>query len=350
MQAACPHAAPQDRKKMKAPDGVETNPAKCRVCGSPQVELAGQVEYYIGFEWAIWDCGNCGCRFTRHEDAVYDRLHSEASSCYVRYRDLAALCKARFNRGDLEGLRGELSHTSKYRFVIDEVSRGNRSARLLEIGCARGFLTSYFILGGWRVTGVDVSAEAVNAANTAFGHHFVLADSPEVPAGAPYDLIYHVGTIGCVADPVGMTRKLLGMLKPGGTLLFNAPNREACWARNQLWFDSAPPPDVVTLFPPGFWRRQFTDLADVAEVVEMCKVDRSLAVGLRRLCRRNWRKPRRLALSESSKPSAPPSHLGDAAWLIFERSITRVSRALGFSRFAPEHPTEYGLFVRMSRI
>ena len=335
---------------MKAPDGVETNPASCRVCGSPQVELAGCVEYYVGFEWGIWDCGHCGCRFTRHDATVYDRLHSEASSCYVRYRDLAAQCKARFDRGDLEGLRGELSLTSKYRFVIDEVSRGNRDARLLEIGCARGFLTSYFILGGWRVTGVDVSTEAVNAANTAFGHHFVLAGSPEVAAGAPYDMIYHVGTIGCVADPVGMTRNLLGMLKPGGTLLFNAPNREACWASNQLWFDSAPPPDLVTLFPPGFWRRWFADVADVAEGIEMCETERSLAVALRRLCRRRWRKPHPLPLSESSITSAPRPNFGNAAWFVIERSLTRVSRALRLSRFAPEHPKEYGLLVRMSRV
>ena len=45
-----------------------------------------------------------------------------------------------------------------------------------------------------------------------------------IRAEAPYDFIYHVGMIGCVSDPVKLTRELLALLKPGGILLFNAPN------------------------------------------------------------------------------------------------------------------------------
>ena len=52
----------------------------------------------------------------------------------------------------------------------------------------------------------------------------------------PYDVIYHVGLIGCVADPIAFTRRLLAMLKPGGTLLFNAPNRDAfAWKGSCGW-------------------------------------------------------------------------------------------------------------------
>src|SRR5437660_518436 len=85
---------------------------------------------------------------------------------------------------------------------------------------------------------------------------FECDDDRAMDAMAPYDVVYHVGTIGCVADPLGMTKRLLGLLKPGGRLLFNVPNRDGCYLRGQLWIDAAPPPDVVTLFPSGFWRRQ----------------------------------------------------------------------------------------------
>ena len=130
------------------------------------------------------------------------------------------------------------------------------SASILEVGCSRGYLAAYSILAGRRIRGVDVSAEAVQAARASFGDYFAVAGTPEATTAAPFDFIYHVGLIGCVADPLAMTRGLLSMLKPGGQLIFNAPNKDALRFPNQLWIDSAPPPDLVTLFPPGFWRAQ----------------------------------------------------------------------------------------------
>jgi len=49
----------------------------------------------------------------------------------------------------------------------------------------------------------------------------------------------------------------LNLLKSGGRLRSIAPNRDGCSLQDQLWFESAPPPDVVTLFPPGFCRDRF---------------------------------------------------------------------------------------------
>jgi len=88
-----------------------------------------------------------------------------------------------------------------------------------------------------------------------------------------YDVIYHVGVIGCVADPIGLTTELLRMLRPGGKLLFNAPNRGGLHLNGQLWLDSAPPPDLVTLFPETFWKRRFSDVANVVERAEMLSSD-----------------------------------------------------------------------------
>ena len=59
------------------------------------------------------------------------------------------------------GLRKELSKIAKYKFVIESVESYPRSSRLLEIGCARGFLTSYFILAGYDIVGTDISPEAI---------------------------------------------------------------------------------------------------------------------------------------------------------------------------------------------
>src|SRR5438045_4443493 len=197
----------------------------CRICGSELVIRAGDVEFFTGYAVSVFDCGDCRCRFTRYEAAAYERLYAEPNSCYSRYIDQAERCKTFFDRGDLCGLRAELSATTKYRLIMEAIDREPPGSRLLEFGCSRGHLTSYFILAGYTITGADLSKKAVQAASQAFGDHFVMVADPTIEANAPYDAIFHVGTIGCVADPLGLTRRLLRLLKPGGRLLFNGVNR-----------------------------------------------------------------------------------------------------------------------------
>lgn len=322
----------------------------CRVCGSSTIREVGTVEYLAGYAWPVYDCKVCGCRFTRHDSTVYNLLHQTGAISYYRdYRNLAAQTKALFDKRDVAGLRRFLSGWSKYRFIINETADISATARLLEVGCSRGYLTSYFILSAQNILGIDVSAEAVNGACAAFGDHFVLSSSPAIKASAPYDIIYHVGMIGCVTDPVGFTKELLAMLKPGGQLLFNAPNRLACCMKNQLWLDSAPPPDLVTLYQPGFWQHQFAAMADVAEDIELCDADRSFLLGFRKLFGRAWRAPKPRALGETAPLAEPIQGKSDRVWMQLERGVGKLARVTGLSALAPRWPAEFGLFVSMRK-
>jgi len=325
---------------------------QCRICSASEVTAIGQVEYYSGFSWSVFDCLSCGCRFTRHDESIYNWLHTKPTSIYGIYRDLADKCKDLFDQGDLSGLKRELSKGSKYKFVIDALEQTARSASLLEIGCGRGCLTSYFILAGREIIGTDVSPQAILGARAAFGDHFYSADSTAaVQDAAPYDAIYHVGTIGCVTDPLRLTRELLKLLKPGGQLLFNAPNADACWFRGQLWLDAAPPPDLVTLFRRGFWRNHFAEAADVTEDVEMCPPDQALEIGLRNVFGRRWHGPKPLPLDASAdayQHGRHENHNGtNGLWHLFERSGLKVGRAMHLSQLAPKQPAPFGLFVKM---
>jgi SAM-dependent methyltransferase len=323
--------------------------SQCRICGSAAIAKCGEVEFYFGYAWPIYDCDGCGCRFTRHDTSAYDLLYTETGSCYNRYIGLSEATKAAFDRRDLAGLRAALSKARKYRHIIEQVAAEPTYARLLEIGCSRGHLTSHFILENRPITGIDVSPKAVAAAIAAFGNHFMLAGDPRIEAQAPYDLIYHVGTIGCVADPIGMTRDLLRMLKPGGRLLFNSPNRDSCALPDQLWFDSAPPPDVVTMYRPGFWRRYFGELAEVNEEIEQEPPRQNFFIALRRVVGRRWKKPSPIPLNESQRTSAPTLTRGDRLWRDFERVIGRIGPWTGVFRLAPPAPSEFGLLVTMRK-
>lgn len=293
----------------------------CRVCRSPAVEVAGVVEYLPGYAWEVHDCHGCGCRFTRHDPEVHERLHQQGSlPYYADYRRLAEACQRSFAARDVVGLRRFLEGWSKYRFVMDAVDAAPAEARILEVGASRGYLTSYAIARGRSVLGVDVSREAVGSATRAFGDRFASLDSGAMEAGAPWDMIYHVGMIGCVADPLGLTRHLLSLLRPGGWLLFNAPNLQACRLAGALWLDSAPPPDLVTLFPPGFWPRQLGASAEVTESVELHDAARSFRLAWGRRFG-GWERAGRLA--------------------------GRLADLSGLSRLVRRWPTEFGLFVEM---
>jgi SAM-dependent methyltransferase len=325
----------------------------CRVCGASNVNEIGEVEYYSGFPWKVFDCRACLCRFSSHDESIYNWLHTHSASIYGIYRALAEKSKRLFDQGDLVGLRRELSCSSKYKFVIEEVEQQSRDIRLLEAGCSRGYLTSYFILAGYKITGADVSPDAIAGAKEAFGDRFVMADSAAVEEGAPYDVIYHVGTIGCVSDPLGFTRDLLRLLTPGGQLLFNAPNADSCWFKGQLWIDAAPPPDVVTLFTQGFWRKHFSGAADVTEEVEMCPPDQAFEIGLRNFFGRRWGRPTPLQLDASvndyQRGRVENDNGTTSLWHLFERGGLKIGRAIHLSHLAPKQPTPFGLFVKMTK-
>jgi len=320
----------------------------CRVCGGRNIVPIDEIEFFRGYKCVIYDCKECLCRFTRHDRAFHKALHSETESCYDLYRDLAYGSKRYFDSHDLEGLRRELCRTPKYNFVIGEVGKLARNARILETGCSRGHVTSYFILAGYEILGVDISPTAIMAARHAFGDHFALHGDDSVTAGVPYDAIFHNGTIGCVADPVAFTRQLLSMLKPGGCLLFNAPNLRSCWLRRQVWMDGAPPPDCVTLFPPGFWKKQFATEAVVTEFVQRCDSKTELRIGLRKLFCRRWKKPMPVQ-SDNCRGLYASGRNNDFAWSLVERFLVKICWTIGLQHLAPRQPDPAGLFVSMVR-
>ena len=319
-------------------------------CGPASAKSQGTVEYILSYAWDVHDCADCGCRFTRHDEQIYELLHATgAISYYSDYRKLARACQTLFQCGDLEGSRERLRGEPKYRFVIDRVSAAPPGVHILEVGSSRGYLTSYFLLQGRTIVGVDISRQAVDSARALYGDHFCIAGDPAIERRGPYDIIYHVGMIGCVANPIGFTRQLLALLRPGRTLIFNAPNRDALHLMGQLWLDTAPPPDVVTLFPPGFWRQQLSDVADVVEEIEMVPHGQALAIGLRRLFRHRWIEPQAWPMRADGKREHSWSQQKSLTWQLFERGISRTAQGTGLATFAPQRPTDFGLFVSMVR-
>jgi len=310
---------------------------RCRVCGSAAVTSVGRAEFYSGFPAPIWDCRNCGCRFTKDFPPVHDVLHTKASSSYSLYRDMAKTSKKYFDHGDLQRLRDSVGVHRKYTFVLDAIDKMPKQTSILEVGCSRGHMTSYFILSGRKILATDISPHAVKAAERDFGKYFALADSSIIAERAPYDVIFHIGTIGCVSDPIGFTRSLLDLLRPGGRLLFNWPNAAACWLDGQLWINGAYPPGTLTLFREGFWARHFAEEAEVVETVEPCTPAQSALIAVEQFAGQKWTVPQPVPIEAGIDDlRGDRGEPKTALWLNIARLIRRLPKSL--LRHAPTRP------------
>ncbi len=321
---------------------------KCRICGCNSAISIGTYKPYLDYECVVFDCTACGCRFVNRDDAVYEKLHSAPSSSYSFHEELALKIHEYFRTGNLQALGNELRQTPKFRFVIDTIERQHNALNLLEFGCSKGYLTAYFIANKQQILGVDVSLSAIRTATELFGQYFGTLNSPQIQERSPYDVIYHVGTIGCVESPIELTRYLLSLLKPGGALLFNVPNVNACKESGALWVRGTPPPDLVTLFPPEFWQGQFSDLADVKIVYEPVDEYTATKIAFRRLLGIT-QLPKATTTLVSSQSVTTQSRSGRSYFTIraMKGSLRCIVGFVGKPFVFPKYSSESGLHVTM---
>lgn len=111
--------------------------------------------------------------------------------------------------------------------------------RLLDVGCAQGFLSSEFVRLGWNVTGVEPDQRDAAEARAAGldiieGDLDVAAEHLEVD----FDVIVAADVLEHMADPGDALRKFLGFLAPGGTVVASIPNIAHAAVRAQLLMGS----------------------------------------------------------------------------------------------------------------
>lgn len=110
--------------------------------------------------------------------------------------------------------------------------------RLLDVGCALGHLAALARLRGWRVTGIDVSAEAVSQASVRFGL--------DVRAGSlarhrdtlgPFDAVFLGDCLEHVEEPAALLTDVRRSLASGGVVCIDTPNWASRWRRwgGQRW-------------------------------------------------------------------------------------------------------------------
>jgi SAM-dependent methyltransferase len=112
------------------------------------------------------------------------------------------------------------------------------AGRLLDVGCGRGDLGSWFVQRGWSVVGVEPSPQACAIARIrgVDARAGTLADTPLEPAA--YDAVVFRQSLEHVSDPVGDLRRARESLRAGGVAIVSVPNF-GCWQSRRFagsWF------------------------------------------------------------------------------------------------------------------
>lgn len=108
---------------------------------------------------------------------------------------------------------------------------GYAGKRVLEVGCGAGTDLVRFAKGGAIVTGVDLSASAIELARANFAQQGLTGDLREADAEAlpfsdeTFDFVYAHGVVQYTANDRALVNECRRVLKTGGTAVFQVYNR-----------------------------------------------------------------------------------------------------------------------------
>lgn len=106
-----------------------------------------------------------------------------------------------------------------------------RGRRVLDLGCAGGFMAEAMAARGASVTGIDPAVDALGAARaragaTASGVDYVAGIGEQLPfADAAFDIVVSVDVLEHVRDLDAVIADVRRVLRPGGLFLFDTINR-----------------------------------------------------------------------------------------------------------------------------
>jgi len=113
---------------------------------------------------------------------------------------------------------------SSHSILLDLVPNDGRGRRLLDVGCAGGYLSRVFAQRGYNVCAIDGPWAQPRAlpANVVFIEQDLEAGLPRLEGG--FDYVIAADVLEHLRDPERLLRQIRSCMTPGGTLLASLPN------------------------------------------------------------------------------------------------------------------------------
>lgn len=236
----------------------------CPSCGGRDwISLPLRYEFRGSFP--LTECRACGLRFLR----VQPDQAGLAELYGAEYFEKDFRC----GRSD-SGYFSEQAFREENRGLLDDFARLRAPGRMLEVGCAGGWLLATAIERGWDARGVELSSEAVAHAHS-LGLEVFHGDLPGAALrSASFDLVYLGDVLEHVPDPRRVMDEVARVLAPAGYLYLRGPittnslaRRVALavsgWTRRELVLRE-PPYHVLEFTPRSL--RHLTSAAKLAVV------------------------------------------------------------------------------------
>lgn len=194
----------------------------CISCGSAQREFVAENKFFSDTE--IVRCTCCGL--------IYPFPRPDREQVVAFYRDSYFTFDSFFGRF-MRRLKVHVSGIrARYQFDwIKKTAEGAEQGRVLEIGCSYGRILEQFARDGWKVTGIEPSADAAGYTSRKFSNRsgrIVHGTFEEFdPCGEAYDCIVLSHVFEHFIAPEEVIERIKSMLSPGGYIFFELPNAEA---------------------------------------------------------------------------------------------------------------------------
>ena len=195
-------------------------PLPCPLCGADAPRLLKRFPDGV----AVGRCLPCGFLYTPERHRSPETVLAPAS--------LEAL---REQYGPVLEGRSHHYRRDHYRAFLDRVGRYVPAGRLLDVGCAHGFLGREARARGYAVTGVDPHPGMAAFAREENGLDVLEGTLDAVDLGERrFDVVMFTDSFDYVLDPVGGLRKVAAALDPGGVVFVKVPNALSSLLRLRL--------------------------------------------------------------------------------------------------------------------
>jgi SAM-dependent methyltransferase len=187
---------------------------RCLACDGRRLRPMAMAYLHREQRFPLVSCATCGMRFL----AVRPSLEALAGLYGAEYFESEFRCgRAPASSFDESAFREET------RGLLDAFAALGASGRLLDVGCASGWLLKHAAERGWNAQGVEIAPDAVAHAR-AQGLEVAQGDliAARLPA-AHFDLVYMGDVLEHVPDCRAVVAEVARILKPGGWFYLRGP-------------------------------------------------------------------------------------------------------------------------------
>ena len=199
-------------------------PTSCALCGAPAQHQSVVVPRVYGDDTgrAVFSCGACDVRylFPGLTPAEEERLYANEFESFMVNRSASG--------AGWEGPQQHIAANEAQRLrrmgYLDGLMKPN--SRILEIGCGSGFMLYPLVGTGHRCVAIEPSgifSDYVRGRGISC-YRSIDEMRASVDEGEGFDLVIHYYVMEHLADPVAFLKTQLGLLKPGGRIVFEVPN------------------------------------------------------------------------------------------------------------------------------